>query len=307
MRKATIGLAIMALVLVLVGCAPAATPTAPPAATPTPVPPTPTPAAPARPEGVPAPGEDEVVDAIYERGTLNACQAQAMPVVGIDANTGKFFGVGPEFGKELAQRMGVEYQDVGAEWDTLIPNVQTGKCDIITAGLGYGAERAEVVDYALIPIKCGSCYIKRKDDDRFSTWEEIIDPATGITACAITGTGAEHTWRTQYPDVDFYSMPAPGAQGLMEEVVAGRCDANNMDNWVIPYILAQYPTLGVVPEDCVDSPLETYDWGFAVLKGYPKWHEYVLNVVDELKEAGWFHDQFGYFMSPEEMDRQFAE
>ena len=255
----------------------------------------------ARPAGVPAKGESALIDGIYDRGVIKGCAAVAMPIIGVSTKSNQVYGLGVDFLNDLATRLGVKAEAVASEWDGLLPGVQTGKCDIIIAGLGLSPQRAEVVDYVLTSIKAGTCFICRKDKSRFNTWEEAL-AAAGVTVCGLTGTGFSQMMKTEHPNVKFYDMPGAGAAGLAQEVIAGRCDITNYDNWVIQYVLEQFQQLRVIPEDCIKSPLETYDWGFAILKGDAPALAYIKGVESELESNGKIDEWFEHYSSKEQME-----
>jgi polar amino acid transport system substrate-binding protein len=248
---------------------------------------------------VPAPGKSPTIDAIKKRGTLRGCVAVAMPVVGLNPSTKDYFGTGIDFGNELAKRLSVKLELVPSEWDTIIPSLQSGKCDVVLAGLGFRPERAKVVDYVMMGQE-GTCYLALRSNTKVNTWDDIVKNPD-VTVAVITGTGWEHMFRSEYPNVKIRSVPSPGSEALEQEVLSGRATVTPIDSWVEAIYRSQYPQLKIIPNDCSTNPISSAQWGHAVLKGDPAYHEWVNTVATEVKDSGWFNERWKYWSAPERM------
>ena len=85
---------------------------------------------------------DDRIQVIKDRGELMVCHAEALPWGAKDPKTGNWVGTDIEAAKHLAGIMGVEYKPVDSQWGTLIPSLETDKCDIVMSPMFRTAERA---------------------------------------------------------------------------------------------------------------------------------------------------------------------
>jgi polar amino acid transport system substrate-binding protein len=89
----------------------------------------------------------------------------AYPPYNFINDAGEVAGFEREFGDELCKRAGLTCEWVTNEWDSIIPNLQSGNYDVIIAGMSITDEREEIVDFAqgyLPPTK--SAYLAASAD-----------------------------------------------------------------------------------------------------------------------------------------------
>ncbi len=72
----------------------------------------------------------------------------AYPPYNFINDAGEVAGFEREFGDELCKRAGLTCEWVTNEWDSIIPNLQSGNYDVIIAGMSITAEREEVIDFS---------------------------------------------------------------------------------------------------------------------------------------------------------------
>lgn len=66
----------------------------------------------------------------------------------IDQASGKLVGFEIELGTELCAAIGLTCEFVQNEWDSIIPNLQSGNYDVIMAGMSITDERKVVIDFS---------------------------------------------------------------------------------------------------------------------------------------------------------------
>ncbi len=66
----------------------------------------------------------------------------------IDQATGELVGFEIELGAELCKRAGLTCEFVQNDWDSIIPNLQSGNYDAIMAGMSITDERKQVIDFS---------------------------------------------------------------------------------------------------------------------------------------------------------------
>ena len=89
----------------------------------------------------------------------------AYPPYNFINDAGEVAGFEREFGDELCKRAGVTCSWTTNDWDSIIPNLQSGNYDVIIAGMSITAERGEIVDFSqpyLMPVP--SAYLALSKD-----------------------------------------------------------------------------------------------------------------------------------------------
>lgn len=72
----------------------------------------------------------------------------AYPPYNFINDAGEVAGFEREFGDELCKRAGLTCEWTTNEWDSIIPNLQSGNYDVIVAGMSITDEREEVIDFS---------------------------------------------------------------------------------------------------------------------------------------------------------------
>jgi ABC-type amino acid transport substrate-binding protein len=245
--------------------------------------PTPVAEAPGAPAEVAAPaaGESPTVDAIREAGKLRAGVAVALPTLGQDPKTGEYFGPAVEIGRWAAEGLGVEFELVDSNWDTIIAGLQANKFELAIAGLYATPARREVVDF-VIWTEMGFCHLVLKDNDKIQSLEDLNSP--DVVGCQYTGTGTEQNVREKYPNAVIDSIVSPpGGETRIEEVLAGRCDFSTLDSPLIIVYQQEYPQIKVFPESaeyCFANPDMPTEVGVALNYGDEVFKSYVEAIIN---------------------------
>ena len=72
----------------------------------------------------------------------------AYPPYNFINDAGEVAGFEREFGDELCKRAGLTCSWTTNDWDSIIPNLQSGNYDVIVAGMSITPERQEIVDFS---------------------------------------------------------------------------------------------------------------------------------------------------------------
>jgi polar amino acid transport system substrate-binding protein len=72
----------------------------------------------------------------------------AYPPYNFINDAGEVAGFEREFGDELCKRAALTCEWVVNEWDSIIPNLQSGNYDVIIAGMSITEEREQVIDFS---------------------------------------------------------------------------------------------------------------------------------------------------------------
>lgn len=105
---------------------------------------------------------ESTLQAVKARGTMIAgVRFDAPPYGFVDAN-GRNVGFDIEFAEEIARRLGVKLELVRVTGQSRIPTLNSGKVDLLVAGLTRTAEREKVVDFTLTYITDGAAVVVKK-------------------------------------------------------------------------------------------------------------------------------------------------
>jgi polar amino acid transport system substrate-binding protein len=103
----------------------------------------------------------------------------AYPPYNFVNDAGEVDGFEREYGDELCKRAGLTCEWVVNDWDSIIPNLQSGNYDVIIAGMSITEERDKVIDFTQ--------NYKPPESSAFLASSADVDVKTGVIA-AQTGT-----------------------------------------------------------------------------------------------------------------------
>lgn len=86
--------------------------------------------------------------AAFAQDTVRLGTEGAYPPYNFVNDAGEVAGFEREFGDELCKRAGLTCSWTTNDWDSIIPNLQSGNYDVIIAGMSITPERGEIVDFS---------------------------------------------------------------------------------------------------------------------------------------------------------------
>jgi polar amino acid transport system substrate-binding protein len=84
----------------------------------------------------------------FAQDTVRLGTEGAYPPYNFVNDAGEVAGFEREFGDELCKRAGLTCSWTTNDWDSIIPNLQSGNYDVIIAGMSITPERGEIVDFS---------------------------------------------------------------------------------------------------------------------------------------------------------------
>ena len=106
----------------------------------------------------------------------------AVPIANVPGSYANGYDV--MIGKKIAEANGWKLEVIQADWDSLVPGVQTGTFDAVIAGQSMTAERAEQVDFAG-PYFYATIVCVTKADSPYANAASIADLAGGSCTAQI--------------------------------------------------------------------------------------------------------------------------
>ena len=270
---------------VLVGCAQPVAPAQAPAPT---APPAPTIEDQAK-SAVPAPGASKKVDEIKARGAINVAVLAEPPWLAENTTgTGpQYFGSAWIITEEIAKRLGVKIAVTPVSHETKIPILATGLVDVTVAPMAMTEERNKVVDFVEYS-RASLCFYGLAANEKLASVNTVDDlNKPELTMAYFTGTPPETWGPTRFPNMKFRGVQtASGANGPIEEILAGRADVAPIDNVVWPRLNNSQKGLVVFPkgDDCLRSTENALAIGYAIDKGDPVFLQWLTDITAEIKD-----------------------
>ena len=175
-------------------------------------------------------------------------------------------------GKKIAEANGWELEVIQADWDSLVPGVQTGIYDAVIAGQSMTAERSEQVDFAG-PYFYASIVCVTKKDSPYATATSIADLAGGKCTAQIAT-----IWYDQcLPQIDgaLVQTAAETAPAMLMALETGSVDFICTDMPTAQGAVAAYPDMTILDFSGTDGDFqfsdevraENVNIGVSVMKG----------------------------------------
>ena len=213
-------------------------------------------------------------------GKLTMSTNASFPPYEMVADDGSFEGIDIEVAGAIAQKLGLELQVDDMGFDACLQAAQTGKSDIVMAGVTVTEERQAVMDFSntyangvqVVIVKEGSP-IQTVDDLANANMIGCQMGTTGYTFCSDTpengGFGEDHV--TPYDD------GAAAVQALMN----GQIDAVVIDNMPAQEYVAANPGLKIL-----DGEFTNEDYAIGVAKGNTALLDAINGALEELTNDG---------------------
>ena len=159
-------------------------------------------------------------------------------------------------GKKIAEANGWELEVIQADWDSLVPGIQSGIYDAVIAGQSMTAERSEQVDFAG-PYFYASIVCVTKKDSPYATAASIADLAGGKCTAQIAT-----IWYDQcLPQIDgaLVQTAAETAPAMLMALETGSVDFICTDMPTAQGAVAAYPDMTILDFSGTDGDFQFSD------------------------------------------------
>ena len=213
-------------------------------------------------------------------GKLTMSTNASFPPYEMVADDGSFEGIDVEVAGAIAEKLGLELQVDDMGFDAALQAAQTGKSDMVMAGVTITEERQAVMDFSNSYAN-GVQVVIVKEDSPIQTVDDLANAnmigcqmgTTGYIYCSDTvengGFGEDHV--TPYDD------GAAAVQALMN----GQIDAVVIDNMPAQSYVAANPGLKIL-----DGEFTNEDYAIGVAKGNTALLDAINGALEELTADG---------------------
>lgn len=211
-----------------------------------------------------------------------------IPFTFVDVATQQTTGAMVDLARAIAEDNGMEARFEVTAFSALIPSLETGKLDVISAGMLATDERRAVVDFSDAVYSYGDAMFVAADDARNYTIEdlkgEVVGAQIGTTfADKLKALGV-------FGEVRLYD----GLAEIMRDVQLGRIKAGFGDQPIVAYQIAKMPQLGVRLVEGY-TPLGEGDVALAVSKNNPELLARINASIAKLKASGKLAEIFAQY------------
>ena len=219
---------------------------------------------------------DSTLGKIQAAGEIKIGVKYDVPPFGFkNPQTDEVEGFDVDFGKAIAEKLGVEPRFVEAISDNRIPFLQDGTVDIVLSTMTINAERAQEIEFSEPYYIARGRILVPQDSDIAG-----IDDLGGRKVCTALGSTYEETLREQAPDADLRLVDTYSE--CLELVQNGAVDAVSTDDVILTGMIIQDDSLKLTEGE----PLTTEPYGTGIKKGETEVKEFVDGVLEEYKSGG---------------------
>ena len=219
--------------------------------------------------------EDTTMGKIQAAGEIKIGVKYDVPPFGFkNPQTDDIEGFDVDFGKAIADKLGVEPKFIEAISDNRIPFLQDGTVDLVLSTMTINAERAQEIGFSEPYYIARGRILVPQDSDIAG-----IDDLAGRKVCTALGSTYEETLKEQAPKADLRLVDSYSE--CLELVQNGAVDAVSTDDVILTGMIIQDDTLKLVGEDLTTEP-----YGAGIKDGDTAFKEFVDSTVGEFKSDG---------------------
>lgn len=200
------------------------------------------------------------------------------PFTFMNTEKGEVDGLMVDIAKKIGEELDLQVEIVDTKFSSLIPSIESGRLDMISAGMLISDKRAEIIDFSQPIYPYGEGLVILKGINDIKTFDDLKGKKVGVQEGTVYLDGIK-----EYPEVEYQSYTS--IADMIKEVENGRIDAFYGDYPIIVDMLQKNPDFSV-------QLVKTYEpkWVGEIGLGFPKgskeFQKAVNDVVTKLKENG---------------------
>ena len=213
-------------------------------------------------------------------GKLTMSTNASFPPYEMVADDGSFEGIDVEVAGAIAKKLGLELQVDDMGFDAALQAAQTGKSDMVMAGVTITEERQAVMDFS-DSYANGVQVVIVKEDSPIQTVDDLAN--ANMIGCQMGTTG--YTYCSDTPDNGGYGedhvTPYDDGAAAVQALMNGQVDAVVIDNMPAQEYVAANPGLKIL-----DTEFANEDYAIGVAKGNTALLDAINGALAELKADG---------------------
>ena len=197
----------------------------------------------------------------------------------------KIVGIDVEIAQAIAKNMGRTLKIEDIAFDSIIPEVQSGKADMGVAGMTITEDRLKSIDFSDTYITASQVIIVRKDNADIKTPDDLAGKNVGVQ---LGTTGDIYAEDIKDVKLERYNKGFEAVQALQQ----GKIDAVIIDDQPAAIFAKQNDDITVI-----GTPFTLEDYAIAVKKGNTELLKQINDAIKELKESGELQKIFDKYIS----------
>jgi glutamate transport system substrate-binding protein len=219
--------------------------------------------------------ENTTMGRIQKKGEIVIGVKYDVPPFGFrNPQSGRVEGFDVDFGKAVAEALGVRTKLVEAISDNRIPFIQDGTVDLVLSTMTINAERAAEIAFTDPYFIAHGRVLVPKDSSIRG-----VDDLAGKNVCTALGSTYEETLKEQAPRADLKLVDAYSE--CLELLQNGAVDAISTDDVILTGMIIQDDSLKLVGDDLTVEP---YGGGFK--RGDTQFADFLNGVLQDYKSDG---------------------
>lgn len=215
--------------------------------------------------------ETEAV-ATESKGTLvMATNAEFPPYEFHDG--GEIVGIDVEIARAIATEMGMDFEIEDIAFDSIIPEVTSGKADFGAAGMTVTEDRKQSVDFS-DPYATATQVVIVKDGSEIASVDDLVGKTIGVQ---LGTTGDIYAEDVEDVTLERYNKGFEAVQALSQDKI----DAVIIDGEPAKVFVAENEGLKIL-----DEAFTTEEYAICVKKGNTELLEGINSAIAKLKESG---------------------
>ena len=213
-------------------------------------------------------------------GKLTMSTNASFPPYEMVADDGSFEGIDVEVAGAIAEKLGLELVVDDMNFDAALQAAQTGKSDMVMAGVTITEERQAVMDFS-DSYANGVQVVIVKEDSPIQTVDDLAN--ANMIGCQMGTTG--YIYCSDTPEHGGYGedhvTPYDDGAAAVQALVNGQVDAVVIDNMPAQEYVAANPGLKIL-----DTEFANEDYAIGVAKGNTALLDAINGALAELKDDG---------------------
>ena len=213
-------------------------------------------------------------------GKLTMSTNASFPPYEMVADDGSFEGIDIEVAGAIAEKLGLELQVDDMGFDAALQAAQTGKSDMVMAGVTITEERQAVMDFSNSYAN-GVQVVIVKEDSPIQTVDDLAN--ANMIGCQMGTTG--YIYCSDTPDNGGYGedhvTPYDDGAAAVQALMNGQVDAVVIDNMPAQSYVAANPGLKIL-----DGEFTNEDYAIGVAKGNTALLDAINGALEELTADG---------------------
>lgn len=216
--------------------------------------------------------EETEAAATESKGTLvMATNAEFPPYEFHDG--GEIVGIDVEIARAIATEMGMDFEIEDIAFDSIIPEVTSGKADFGAAGMTVTEDRKQSVDFS-DPYATATQVVIVKDGSEIASVDDLVGKTIGVQ---LGTTGDIYAEDVEDVTLERYNKGFEAVQALSQDKI----DAVIIDGEPAKVFVAENEGLKIL-----DEAFTTEEYAICVKKGNTELLEGINSAIAKLKESG---------------------